>query len=518
MRIRVSCLTILMTSTMLVACNLAPDYHVPEVSVPAAFKEAPLADDAPITDGNWAAANPEMAKQFGRDAWWEIFNDATLNQLILKANKQSPTLKAARQRLLQARAFTQADEARLYPTITADSSVIRQKFSAANPNFPPGVPIKPFTLYSASLGISYGLDVFGRARNVATAAQSREEGAEQLYRAARITLAGDIAESYYRLCGLRAEEALLIRTQELRQQTLTRTRSRYEIGDVSDKELAQMETAASAANADVLAMQQQVAVVEHALAILTGEPPSGFSVETPETLTAPPQIPAGLPATLLERRPDIAQAEREMAATNAEIGFARGAFFPAVNLGASGGYQSSTSDQLLDWSSRTWLLGPATGTLLSLPVFDGGRNSANLAAAKASYRAAVANYRAQILIAFKETEDALSGVRSSAGQAAAQDEAHAAATRADRIAGLQYENGIISSFERMDAERSLLEVQRALLRARADQFVSTITLIRALGGGWDTTSVEEPLEESPETAPANGSDPAPESATPLSLG
>lgn len=481
--------------TALTACDLSPDFKQPKVEVPAGFKEAPPTDTAPITDGRWAPANPAMAQQFGQDEWWRVFGDEQLNDLIATAYKQSPTLKAARQRLLQARAFTEAEESRLYPDVTLGGGAYRQKYSASNPNFPPGVPTKPFTLYRTQLGIDYGLDVFGRARNLAEAASQREEGAKQTFRAARITLAADVAESYYRLRGLRAEEATLTRNLALRNETVGITRKRYEIGDVSDLDLARAEGEEATTRAELFAVEQQRAVVEHTLAILTGKPPASFSIDTTEIMDAPPAIPHGMPATLLERRPDVARAQTEMAATNAEIGFARAAFFPSVDLAASAGTEASSFGDLFNWSSRTWLLGPATGTLLSMPIFTGGRNSANLASAKASFREAVANYRAQVLTAFKETEDALSGVRTAKGAAGAQDDAASAAQRAYRVARLQYDNGFIGYLERIDAERSLLAAQRGQARARADQYVATITLIRALGGGWDVSIPAAPLAE-----------------------
>jgi multidrug efflux system outer membrane protein len=490
-----SILSTLLAFTALTACDLSPDYKTPKVEIPAAFKQAPPTDTSPITDGKWAASNPAMAEAFGKDEWWKVFGDETLNALVEAAHTQSPTLKAAKARLQQARAFTRAEESRLWPDINLGGNVARQRFSASNPNFPPGVPIEPFTLYSAQASIDYGLDIFGRARNLAKAAQAREVGAAATYRAARIALAADVAEAYYRLRGLRAEEAALARNLALRSETVSITTKRYEIGDVGDLEVARAEGEEASTRAELFAVEQQRAIVEHALAILTGKPPASIEVSTTEIVDIPPEIPQGLPATLLERRPDIVQAEREMAATNAEIGFARGAFFPAVNLGASFGYQASESGSLFDWSSRTWLLGPATGTLLSVPVFSGGRLSANLATSKASFREAVANYRAQVLVAFRETEDALSGVRTANGAAIAQEQAANAAERAYRIARLQYDNGFVGYLERIDAERSLLTAQRGQARARADQYVATITLIRALGGGWDVPVTTPPAAE-----------------------
>lgn len=482
----------LLAFTALTACDLAPDFKKPEVEVPAAFKEVSSDDTSPVTDGSWQLSNPAMAEQFAKGEWWRVFNDATLDELIAAAHAQSPTLEAARERLNQARQTTRVAESNLYPDVNLNAGVTRQQDSPANPFIPPGTTLKPYTLYNANTSISYGLDIFGRARNTALAAELREQEQEQLYRAARITLEADVAETYYTLRALRSEEALLQNTLKLRKETYDLTRKRYEIGDVSDLDVARAEGEFATTKADLFAVGQQRAVTEHQLAILTGKPPASFAVATKEIITAPPAIPAGLPSTLLERRPDIAQAEREMAARNAEIGLARAAFFPSIDLFARFGFQASEAGDLFKWSSRTWLLGPLSGTEMTLPLFAGGRNVANLALSKASWREGVANYRAQVLVAFKETEDAISGVRSAKGQSAAQDEAAAAAARAYKIARLQYENGFIGYLDSIDAQRTMLAAQRGQVQSRGAQYVATITLIRALGGGWDMPAVAAP--------------------------
>lgn len=488
----------LLAATALTACNLAPELKKPAVEVPAAFKEVSAEDTSPVTDGSWALANPAMAEQFAKGEWWRVFEDATLDELIAAAHAQSPTLEAARERLAQARQTTRVAESRLYPDVNLNAGVTRQQDSPANPFIPPGTTLKPYTLYNANASISYGLDIFGRARNNAFAALMREEQQELLYRAARITLEADVAQAYYTLRALRSEEKVLGDTLGLRKETFDLTRKRYEIGDVSDLDVARAEGEFATTKAELFAVEQQRAVTEHQLAILTGKPPASFTVATTDIIAAPPSIPAGLPSTLLERRPDVAQAEREMAARNAEIGLARAAFFPSVDLFARFGFQASEAGDLFKWSSRTWLLGPLSGTEMTLPLFAGGRNVANLALSKASWREGVANYRSQVLVAFQETEDALSGIRTAKGQTTAQDEAAAAAARAYKIAKLQYENGFIGYLDSIDAQRSLLAAQRGQVQSRGAQYVATITLVRALGGGWDMPTT--PLPENPAEA------------------
>lgn len=494
-------LTVLLCATALTACDLSPDFMQPAVDVPASFKEVSPTDTSPIKDGSWAASNPAMAEQFGRDEWWRVFGDETLNELIATAHKESPTLEASRERLVQARAFTESEESRLYPDIIFGAGASRQKQSPANPNIPPGTATKPYTLYRSQVSVDYGIDIFGRARNMAFAALMREEGEEHTFRAAKITLEADIAESYYRLRALRSEEAVLRTSLGLRGETLGITKKRYEIGDVSDLDVARAEGEEATTKSDLYAVEQQRAVVEHTLALLVGKPPSSFDLETTEILAPPPAIPAGMPSTLLERRPDIARAAREMEATNAEIGVARGAFFPSIDLSGLAGFESASIGDLFNWSSRTWLLGPISGTFLTVPIFDGGQNSANLALAKSGFRLAVANYRAQVLVAFKETEDALSGIRNAKGQAQALEDAMKAADRAYNVTKLQYDNGFTGYLERIDAERSQLAAQRGVAQSRGNQYIATITLIRALGGGWDVTIPEAPKPKAPAAAP-----------------
>lgn len=490
---------ILLAATALTACDLSPDYKKPKVEVPVAFKEVSAEDTSPVSDGSWALANPAMAEQFARGEWWRVFNDPKLDELIAAAHEQSPTLEAAREHLKQARQSTRVAESNLYPDVNLNAGVTRQKDSPANPFIPPGTTLKPYTLYNTNASISYGLDIFGRARNTARAALMREEEQGQIYRAARLTLEADVAQAYYTLRALRSEEGLLQNTLGLRKETLGLTRKRYDIGDVSDLDVARAEGELATTKAELFAVAQQRAVIEHQLAILTGKPPASFTIETSDIISPPPSIPAGLPSTLLERRPDIAQAELEMAARNAEIGLARAAFFPSIDLFARFGFQAAEAGDLFKWSSRTWLLGPLSGTELTLPLFAGGRNVANLALSKASWREGVANYRAQILTAFKETEDAISGIQNAKGQTEAQTEAANAAARAYKIAKLQYDNGFIGYLDAIDAQRSLLTAQRAQVQTRGAQYAATITLIRALGGGWDMPNAAS-TKTSPMTA------------------
>lgn len=502
---------ILLACTALTACDLSPDFAMPAVDVPASFKEVSADDTTPITDGSWALANPQAAELFAKGEWWRSFSDETLDGLIAAAHAHNPTLDGARERLAMARAQTGVAEANLYPDIGFGTGVTRQQDSPANPFMPPGAALKPYTLYNAKATFDYGLDLFGRAHNSAFAALMREESQEQVFRAVKLNLEADVAASYYRLRALTAEAALLTNALGLREETLGITSKRYAIGDVSDLDVARAEGELATTKAELAEIERQRAVEEHTLAILTGKAPADFAVEAEAIIAPPPEVPAGIPSTLLERRPDIAEAQRELAARNAEIGLARAAFFPSIDLSAMGGFQSADLGDLFKWSSRTWLLGPVSGTQLTVPIFSGGRNTANLLLAKASYREGVAQYRSSVLTAFKETEDALAGIKSARTQVAAQDDAAQAAERAYKIASLQYQNGFIGYLDQIEAQRSLLAAQRGQVQSRGGQYIATLTLIRALGGGWD---VAIPTAEAPSEQPAPAPKQAPKPSTP----
>lgn len=507
----------LSSALILVACDLAPEFALPKTDVPAQFKEVDATDGLPVEDGNWKAYDTEALARFGQDEWWKLFGDVRLDALIDAGMKQSPTLAAAREKLIQARQQEDVAEANLWPDITANAGANRQRQSPANPNIPPGTAQKPYTLYRAGLGIDYGLDLFGRARNTLNAAEQRGEAQKALFSATRLTLQADIASNYFALLSLAEEEALLLRSTALRKETLALTRKRFEIGEVSDLDVARAEGELATTESDMLSIREQRAATEHLLATLTGKPPADFSLPACEMvagntarcglLSSAPKVPSGLPSTLLERRPDIAAAARELAARNAQIGVAEAAFYPAVDLTASFGYESDSLSELFDWSSRTWLLGPVSGTFASLPLFTGGRNTANLLLSKSSYREQVATYRGTVLTAFREVEDALVSVRSAREHGLTNARAFEAGKRAYRIARLQYDNGYAGYLELIDAERSLIAAARGEVQARGQQYVSTVTLIRALGGGWGEVKEGASLMPASKAAPVKAASP-----------
>jgi multidrug efflux system outer membrane protein len=315
---------------------------------------------------------------------------------------------------------------------------------------------------------------------VETAAAEAEASAAD-YHSARLSLQTEVARLWFTLRALDSESVLLRRAIELREENLHLVRSRFEAGDISKLDLNRAETELAAAEADVKSVLRSRAALVHALAVLTGQPASGFAVASNPLDLAPPSLVPGLPSTLLERRPDVAAAERRMAAANARIGVAYAAFFPAVTLFGTAGFQSTELSDLFSWDNRTWALGPA----VSLPLFDGGRNRANLGRTEALWNETAADFRATVLAAIGEVEDGLSGLRYLSEEADSLEKAVTAAEEAAELSRKRYRAGMVSYLEVVDAERSMLQYQRQAARVLGLQLETSAFLIKALGGGWD---------------------------------
>ena len=300
-----------------------------------------------------------------------------------------------------------------------------------------------------------------------------------------LTLQADVAQNYFALRALDAEIATVLRTVELRKEQVQLVRSRFEGGIGNELDVARAETELAGTEAEAASLARRRAELENALAILVGENPATFELAALESANTnwnpqPPEVPAGLPAALLERRPDVAEAERQLAAANARIGVAKAAFFPVLRLTGSGGYVSSELDSLFNWDSRVWSIGPS----LSLPIFAGGRNRANYRRSAAAYQEALARYRQRILAAFGDVENSLAGIHYLTHQAAAQDRAVASARRAAELASDRYRAGIVSYLEVVDADRATLQTERALAQLAGQRLVAATQLVKALGGGW----------------------------------
>ena len=468
---------------VLAGCSVAPTYERPPVATSVGYKEA--ADQPATAASDWKTAQP--SESLARGQWWTIFQDATLNDLEQQALAANQSLKAASARLQQSRALRQDARADLFPQVSTGFGPTRERVSPASQGLAADANTSPTTLWRAQANVSYEADLFGRVSSAVDAATADAQSSEALFQSVRLALQADVAQQYFLLRELDATQALYNRTVDLREESLKLVQHRFNAGDIDEVDLVRAKSELASAQADSYGVARQRANAEHALAILLGKTPAEFNF-TPQPLSRITiNIPAGLPSDLLERRPDIAAAERTMAAANARVGVAKAAYFPRLDLTGSLGYESAKLGDLFNWSSRTFLLGPLVGTALTLPLLDGGRRDAAVSRARAVYEEDVANYRQSVLTAFREVEDNLAGLRLLNGQTQAQDAAVAASTRAASLSHLQYREGAISYLNVIDADRTVLQQQRTSVQLDGERARTTVNLIRALGGGWQGT-------------------------------
>jgi multidrug efflux system outer membrane protein len=460
-------------AAMLIAGCAAPAFHRPAVEVPSGFKEAAV-------DRQWKLAQPAEAQPRGE--WWKAFNDTALDRLILEATAANQNLAAAAARVKQARATAGIAQADRVPQVGIGAGGQRGRASSVSLGLPAGAPVAPANLFQASLSASYEVDLFGRVASNVSAAQADAAASEATFRSVLLALQADVAQTYFRLRAADAEFDLLKDTVRMREENVHITQRRFELGDIGELDLARAKTELATTSSDTIALERQRAQLEHALAILLGKPAAAFSADSNPLLasTGLPAIPAGMPSALLERRPDIAAAQRAMIAANARIGVARAVRFPVLALTGAGGGESAGLSDLFKWSSRTWLLGAA----MSLPLIDGGRNRNNVVRSEAVLEEAVAAYRQDVLVAFGEVEDNLVGLRTLGGQAGAIDGAVASAQRSAELADKLYRSGRSSYLDLLDAQRNLANAQRTAVQLRGARAATTVALIRSLGGGW----------------------------------
>ncbi len=469
----------LLAALLLTACA-APQLKQPPADTPERFRASPQAVVEGIDGARWKAAQP--AEQQPRGAWWLAFRDPALTALVEEAGAANPGLSMAAARVRQARAIAGIAAADRVPQVGAGLGAQRARRSPLEAQLPQGMAPQAHTSYSASLSASYEVDLFGRVAAGVEAARGDAAAAEAAYRSVLLALQADVAQTYFRLRALDAEIETLARTVGLREESVKVTQRRFDLGEIGEFDLSRARTELATARAEALDVARQRAIAEHALAVLLGKPASDW-VAGPNPLrdtTALPVIPAGLPSSLLERRPDIVAAQRAMEAANARIGVARAAVFPVLTIGAAGGGVAGTFSDVFRWSSRSWLL----GLLGSVPLIDGGRNRANVERSEAALEEAVAAYRQHVLGAFAEVEDNLAGLRILAGQAEQIDAALVAARRSAQLAQKLYDAGRSSYLELLDAQRNLATVERAAVRLRGERALTTVALVRALGGGW----------------------------------
>ena len=472
---------LLSTGAMLVlaACSVGPRYQRPSVDTPPAFKEAFMSPEAAR---QWKAAQP--SEDMERGQWWKVFGDTTLNALEQQAMAGNHDLEAAAARLKQARALLHGSRSALFPQVDAGFGPTRQRASNASQGLPDDAPNAPATLWRGQASVSYEADLFGRVSANVNAATADEQQSEALFRSVQLALQADVAQSYYQIRELDAEQELYRETVQLREHTLQLMQRRYSEGDIGELDVARAKSELASAQSESLGIARRRATAEHALAILLGKAPAEFSFTQDPLQRISVNIPAGLPSSLLERRPDIAAAERSMAAANARVGAAKAAFFPRLDITGAYGYESSELGNLFQWSSRAFLLGPLVGTMLSLPIFDGGQRQAGLDRARAKYEEDVASYRQKVLIAFKEVEDNLASLRILGDQTRVQDDAVKASAHAAQLLHVQYREGSISYLDVIDGDRVLLQQRRVAVQLDGERASAAVNLIRAIGGGW----------------------------------
>src|SRR5579864_144535 len=462
------------------ACTVGPRYA--RLSAPAP------APDAWKTQPPWEQAAPKDAIPKG--AWWQVFHDSELDgyeQQLLQANQ---SLAAARDRLSQARSLARIATADYFPQVSADPSAVRERGSGNRPLngavAASGIA-RPYTqnVYSIPFSLSYEADLFGRVRkNVEAANASLQSTAADLGNV-QLILTAELAADYFTLRELDAEYRVVEESVGYQRKGLDLLNNRHTGGIASGLEVAQQAALLDSTVSQAALVQQSRAQYEHAIAVLVGQPASNFSVPVAPLSTTPPPVPLGVPSDVLERRPDIASYEREMAYENAQVGIARTAFYPHITLGGGGGSQSTDLTSLLSAPSLFWSLGADALE----PVFEGGRNRANLAAARAAYDQSVANYRQSVLTAFQEVEDGISKLSTLSQALSTQTAAVDDARRALDIANNRYIGGVTSYLDVITAQTTLLSSERLETQLLGQQMVSSVYLVKALGGGWDPNQV-----------------------------
>ena len=479
-------LAVAIAMALVSACSMMPEEHRPAMDLPANFVESRQQSIIPLTPsenpGRWQPAEPAEVQR--PSPWWKVLGDPVLEELETQALEANPDVTIAMARLKQSRALTARSEAARFPDINAGFGPTRQRTSGSADIGEDGVPGTTQTLWRAQATVGYEVDLFGRVSSGIAAAQADAAQQQALTHQMLLLVQADVARTYFSLRQLEGEQRLLMETVKLREDTVSLLDRRLNDGDVAVYITDQAKTELYSARAEMLAVEQQYALTAHALATLLGKAPSAFTIASKPLEHITVQIPPGMPSSLLERRPDIAAAERAMAAENARIGVAKAAFFPSLSLTGSLGYESNELGNLTDWSQRTFLLGPLVGTALSLPIFDGGRREANIDRARALYEQRVAEYRKTILQAFREVEDSLVSIRTLDERIVHQRGAQEAASRVVDSAKSRFNEGDVDYLVVVDAERTLLRNRQMLIQSEGARARATVDLVRALGGGW----------------------------------
>jgi len=463
--------------TLVVAgCSVGPDYHrppaLPSRPVPAAF----------TVDGvTWKTAAP--AAELPRGQWWTAFRDDELNTLEGMAATNNQTLAGSAATLTQARALVASARSQFYPQISANPSYTRQRTSLnAEAN---GVAVgTPFTynLFTLPANLSWEIDLWGRVRRQTEGARARMSAAGEDLESLKLLVETEVAQDYFTLRAQDAEIQVLINTASAFQKSLDLTRNRRAGGVATDLDVSEAETQLRTTEAEIPALKLQRTQMLHAVATLCGQPAMTFTMaERPDRAFNDVHVPSILPSDLLQRRPDIAAAERRVAAANADIGVAQSAFYPSLTFNALAGFESVNAGTAVNWPSRIWALGPS----VNMPIFTGGYNRAQLDAARAAYDAVTANYRQTALSAFQEVEDELASQELLASQLKGENAALASARQTLEIANNRYKAGLVTYLEVATSQTAELDLERTVVELEGQRRVAAVGLIKALGGGWE---------------------------------
>lgn len=446
-------------------------------------KPVKLAKAAAQEVGTWKVAEP--SSELPRGEWWRVFKDDKLNALVEEAVTGNEDVKAMIARVKQSRASAKIARSYLFPDGDNTSSFIRRQPNAVGRGLAPGSSLAIENDVKTDFGLNYELDVIGRNHTGWLAARLDAKAAGASLQSVKLTLQADVADLYFSIRAADRDIDILQRGIALRQGNAGILKKKMSAGDITE-----LDVAASVVDLENTRQQLQAAelrreTLDHALAVALGRAPADFTLQKGWVVSAIPVIPAGLPSSLLERRPDVVAAQKTLEASNERIGLARAAFFPSLFLTGTGGFESDTLGNLFQWASRSWSIGP----MISIPLFGGGRAIGNLANSKAKYEESVAQYRGQVLKAFQDVEDSLSTLKSLQKQAQAQYAAEHASKRAAEIAKLRYDEGDLGYLETITARREALESERSGVEIKRARLSATVRLIRALGGGWDAPQV-----------------------------
>jgi NodT family efflux transporter outer membrane factor (OMF) lipoprotein len=453
---------------ILTGCAVGPDYTRPDAPASETFKELE----------GWSAARPQ--DDVPRGQWWTVFNDAELDGLLQKLELSNQNVRAADARLRQARALADQARAGLFPTLAANATGVRSKSPSLSNA--PSLATGAVNTFNANLGASWELDLWGKVRRSVEAGDATWQASTADLEGAKLSARAALAQAYFSLRVTDATRQLLQNTVTAYEKNYELTQNRYKAGVAARVEVVAAEVQLKSAQAQFIDLAVDRAQFEHAIAILIGEPPSKFSIAPVSVALAMPRIPVGLPSVLLERRPDVAAAERNVAAANARIGVAKAAMFPTLSLTGSGGFRAADLANLFSVPSRAWSLGAAS----TLPLFDAGLRRSQTDQAIAVYDEDVATYRQTVLTAFQEVEDNLAALRILEQEAAVQEEVVSAARRTLELTNNQYQAGVVSYINVIVAQTTLLANERSAAAVLGRRLTASVLLVKALGGGWST--------------------------------